>query len=694
MTPQQAAALDGITTHARDLRATLPTSPAWLVSIDANAQALREALTPPPPEQPPEIHTRQVVDRSRVLCVPQWYAGGGLYSRLQDLLQWEGNTATLTIRRKDMISNSKAHINADYTPARTYSVLVGGQRRAFAAFVVGQSDATLRFDISDLPAGWYHIDLDGLQDGETWIDWFAYRHVPGAETPALMPVVQGSHGFASDAGAMHRWAWVPTRYTPTPAPLADAPVVPVSQMDPKIRGRLLASTDEGQDVTLPNVNSRGVWSTFSKQAYFFADVIERGAPTFPLIDGPRGVGTVGMVVHLDMATVAPGRTVESYHMTPWSWRKVMRDGEVKTLAGLVHDKVGSHWRDGIKGRTLRLVGDWSAIPAERRGYWDPWGTAWLQVAIDEAAAPIPAEGNLKPHLLPPIGLVADSGHNRILAHRFSADQHAPEPVVTEWMPPGSVRGAFGLANWGSEVIVGEREGHRIVAIDPATRLITRVIVQRNPDWPGNASMGLYRRMQADGSRLTDLQAQPCLGPETLRVWGDWLYYSSYVAQCIKRVHLVTGEVQMVTPVAMDRQSWFVQFDVCRDSSFAPAGTVFYASWGQAASAMHYGVMPGGMRFTVHGRQAPWDGPQMYPASVAVGDGRMIVGGSAMGLTRFENGTPIDPGRYARGKAEFVARGGRLRYGPGGFSPYGHALPWGQHADLDYYLQTHDLPRAP
>lgn len=635
------------------------------------------------------VLTEQVIpDRSRVLCVPQWYDGGAIYLRQQGLIEWSGATGSLRLRRKNVTSGG-----VDYTPARTYGLLIDGQRVADVPFATGQSDRVVSFPLTGLRPGWLRIDVDGCQDGESFVTWFGFHRVPGMAEPDLMPVMQGSHPFSLDKRGIHRWAWRPTRYTPRPAPLAPQSFTPVGAGT--IRGRLVVATDAGMDVTTPNVTTTGTINTHGRQAYFFSDILAGGVPTIPHVDGPRGVGTAGFVMDIHVATpTAPGereRAVEAYFMTAYSWRKLMRDGSIVTLAGWVHDGMASYYGDGAKGRTLRLVGDWSAVPATRRGYKEPWGSAWLQVEIDEAAAPIPSEGGLKPHRLPPIGLVCDTGNNRVLAHQFDPARHGPEPIVTEWLTGLSM--PFGIVTWGDDVIISERSAHRIIAVDPKTKAVRRVILQRDPAMPGNATPHPWAgSMQPDSSTLAERRAQPCLGPEMLRVWGDWLYVSSYAAQCIKRVHLVTGAVEYVCDVAIDRQSWFVNFDIDRNGAFAGVpGAVAYCTFGQQQSAMHYVVLLNGTKFNRHLGQAPWDAPQAYPMAVAFsGDGRLYVAGSAMGITRFESGAPIDTARYQRGKAAFDAAGGWVRYGPGGFDPYGYTPPFGLSDDADYYLTRHDI----
>ena len=676
----------------------IPAKPATAPAAEASPPTPTAAVNPQPAvaarDAAPQVLERVVPDRSKVICCSAFYDSNGLYTRAQHLVEWTGAQGSLVLRRKNLLS--AASPPPDFTPARSYTVLIDGKPWARADFAAGQTDLTVSFALDGLAEGWHEIDLAGCADGETFINWAAYRYITGTTRAALMPVFQGSHAFSWDLSALpkHRWVWVPSRFTPTPAALTERSYPDISAASP-IRATLMAATDMGQDILCPNVNVRGVMSTHGMQAYFWAHVDGEKTPTIPLLDGPRGVSQIGMVLHIECATAAPGGVLRDvvYLLTPWSVVKMTGDGNLRTLAGYVHDGAAGYWKDGSGQKTLKLRGDWSAIPAERRGYRDPWGIAWLQTATDEAAAPIAAEENQKPHLKPPLLLVADSHNNRILAHEFSAVSHSPEPVVTEWLT--GLADPWGVATWHDEVLIAERTGHRIIAVNSATKRVTRVVLQRDPKLPGNATMLDWQRaMIHDGSPVELRRAQPCLAPETLRVWGDWLYYSSYASESIKRVHLVNGEVQLVTPVDLDRQSNFVTFDVCQNDAFAPAGTVFYNSWGPSNSALQYGVQPDGKRWTQHAGAAPWNNPQAYAAGVGIGlNGRMYVGGSAMGVTRLAAGPKIDLAKYEAGKAQYLAAGGWIKHGPGGFGYHGFALPWGISAELDYYLQCHDLPQT-
>jgi hypothetical protein len=62
-----------------------------------------------------------------------------------------------------------------------------------------------------------------------------------------------------------------------------------------------------------------------------------------------------------------------YFIESWRIGKVTPDGTVVTLAGHRHKDIASYYADPT---SAELVGDWSSIPPDRRGFAQPWGMAW------------------------------------------------------------------------------------------------------------------------------------------------------------------------------------------------------------------------------------------------------------------------------------------------------------------------------
>lgn len=652
---------------------------------------------PPPPEATPtlslapQVSVRPILDKSRVLVFSDYYGSNSLYDRFQRLTCWKGTTGSLTIRRKNLSQVT----TTDFTPARTYTLMIDGKAWRPVPFSSGQDSATITFPLDDIAGGWHELDLQGCEDGETCINWFAYRQAQTSVRSPRMPVVQGSHALSwLKTNPVHAWAWVPCHYTPRSAPLGRR-TYPSVAASTSVAAQVLVQGDGGQDLTYPNVNSDGVWSTHGKQSYFWSDVIAK-LPVLPLLDGPRGRCTAGMVLHIEVGTAAPDGVPRNnvYCLDPWRVFKIAEDGHITTLVGYRHAKVMSHWQDATgsppRPRTLELVGDWSAVDPSRRGFHELWGMCWdsQTLAINEAADRIPSENQQRPHYVAPVMFVTDSQNNRICRIEFNATAHGVPPKVSEFIV--GLRDPWDVVEWGRTIIVSERQAHRIVAFDIQSGQQTRVIVERDSRRPGDASvLSWLRNMSVRVGTTAELRAQPCIAPEGLYVQDDWLYYGSFAAACIKRVHLITGEIQYVQDVTLVRQSNFVKFALS-DGTFGPRGTAFVNTWGQQPSAAFEGRQPDGKRFTAHARAAPWEAGIGYAAGIGVGGGRLYFSASNQGVTRYSAGQAIDVRKYEAGKAEFDASQGRLRWGPLGFSHYGHPLPWGQSEALDYYLDAHDL----
>jgi hypothetical protein len=206
-----------------------------------------------------------------------------------------------------------------------------------------------------------------------------------------------------------------------------------------------------------------VYSTFNPRAYFWTHLVAK-VPVLPLLDGPRNVGTLMMPTHIQV-----GHTGGAYFCQPWRVGKVGTDGTIKTLAGYRHKRPHPTWGEG----DLELVGDWSAIPAERRGFHELWGMTWdlTSVVTDKTAPTI--EGR-SPHPVGPRQFVSDTQNNRICLLSYSrVDAEAP-PKVSEFIAglsdPWDVVFASGV------LYVSQRQGHKITAHDPNTGALLKTLL--------------------------------------------------------------------------------------------------------------------------------------------------------------------------------------------------------------------------
>ncbi len=630
-----------------------------------------EPPAPPPPAPPPQAGLNvERIDLRRVVCFADWHGIGANYQREQMLTVWAPGMVRVPANRREL-----SDAVGVYAPARTYTLLVDGAEVAGTAVPDGVLTFGWSFDASGLAHGWHTLSIGGLSDGECCPTWFAFMD-RGLGAVDTMPVCTGSYDLSQhridSVWAEHAWWFAPAAWGPVAAPLParQGEYPPVTVATP-IRAEWLAPGNAGT-VVLPSERN-GIRHTMQRQAYYWEDAT-RQMPRVLLRDGPRGVGTVVMPTHIDIgvATQAvddPRPINNVYVLDPWRLCRVTDAGRITTLVG---------WRHPGLSDTPELVGDWSAIPADRRGLWEAWGMAWVAstLATDTDAAPIPAEGDRQPHRVAPACLITDTQHNRVLRVDFDARAHDVPPRVTEWM--AGLSDPWDIVPWDGRYLISERGAHRIIEVD-ASGAIVRTVVQGEP----GALVRLQaspRRMQRLGA-LDAIRAQSCIGPEGLAVMDDWLYWGSYCQGQVRRVHLRTGEMQVVVADGVtDGNSKFVKLAVS-DGTFGPRHAVAVQTWSvgidKGARTLY---LPGGGTWRAGGAD-PWG--TGYGSAVAIGDGRMYAGSSQYGLLRYAAGQPWDRALWAKGEKDFEARHGKVRWGALG----SHGMPAGLSPALDYYRTT-------
>lgn len=624
-----------------------------------------------------------------------WNAGGRTYDRSQNLVEWVNGQGSLTIWRAPLQSGPVV------LPANAYPVTVAGVAVAEALFRDGAAWAKVTFDSSALPDGWVSVECQNLLPGEWAPMERAYNRLSD-RAPGPMPVYEDSHKRPENPTHNEQaMCWAPPTYTPraVPLPLREFSAVTAAT---QVRAQMLTRNEASVNLFIPNISRHGTVNSFTTQAYSWFDMYAKW-PMVPLLDGPRGVGTLPLVAHIEVGMAAPDGVPRRtwYAATPWAVSRGRPDGSTTTLVGWRHAGMASHWTDGAAQKTLELVGDWSAVPADRRGLWALRSFCWdaASLAVDEALPRIPGEAGA-PHVTGPVMYIAeqresanaDTATGRVLRVEFSARAHDIPPLVTEFIT--GLHGPWGVVDWGDWLIVSERNANRIWAHQKTGTLPARVLLQADPSLPGTAVVQQSSIPKVTGS-LDERRAQPCLAPEDLKLLDGMLYFGSHASACIKRYDL--GALQpdpgYMLPVEMDRQSWAVKFAIS-DGTFSPRGTVFYNTWGQVKHAAAFGTQPDGARFTAHGKAAPW-ASFGYPFAIAVGDNRMYFAGSNIGITRFSSAlageAPISAEKYRAGNREWDAQHGDLSWGPCGFGDHGVALPWGTNPAIDYYLAAHDLP---
>lgn len=641
--------------------------------------------SPPPPAHGMPTVVAEPVDLSRVLlCDGHHYSSR--YERYQRTQIITGPATRLRFRLFDLSAGGAVLA----LPEGAYDLLVDGQWHATVQ--VGPVATLLEFVVaeSSLRPGWRRIVASG-PGGLRSLTWFVHAGTSPVASD-LVPVCTGSyditHGFAS-----HRWAWVDPAAKPARWPWAMPQAVPF--------GDTPSAPDLVRETIVPDTGTRrvnttaaGVRSTFNRQAYFFSDLVQR-LPPLPLLDGPRGIGTLCMPTHIEVGratlTADPqSRPIGALYVTdPWRLIRVNADGSIRTLVGWRHRSPPSSWQ---QKPDLELVGDWSAIPPARHGIHEAWGWAWdKRTLATDITAPADADGR-QPHVGNPAGYLADSQNGRILRVQFDGRSHDTPAVVTEFLT--GLADPWDCVEHGDELIVSERQAHRISAYDMTTGAFRRVIVQGQP----LANVRSDRSVARIGT-LDALRAVPCVAPEGLYRRGDWLYFASFAQAEARRVHLVTGELQTVGAIAVDNNSKFAKIAVS-DGSFGPAGTVFATTWSIGLSGYPSATLPDGRAWSVAqntsaslpiGRGPTWERTS-YAAAVGVGSGRLIFGSATFGLHYLRRATPADTpinvAAYRAGQAALDP----LLYGAGGHDQFGLGLPWGQSLEVDHYLAAHGHQR--
>jgi hypothetical protein len=585
----------------------------------------------------------------------------------------------------------------------SYSLKVDGIVRATTSVTPGvTTKGIFMVQVGQLSTGWHELDVVG-PDGPS-PKYFFYNHRNDGHVPSVMPVCSGSYEVAKDHQP-HRWAWVPTTFVPTVVPLVPRECPPFDTALPgaELFRENLTARRSAKDSTgptdmqpggvpkRPNKNKDGIWSTFNIQFYHFDTLIAK-YPRIPLLDGPRGVGTAAMLTHIQV-----DRHGGAYCLDPWRVLRISQDGTVTTRCGWRHKPVGGYWEEtALADRTtMELVGDWSAIPPERHGMREAWGMAFDQdsLALDPNAPP---QGGEQPHLNPVRLFVADTRNNRVLLLSFPRDSFTAPPVVTEFIT--GLSDPWDIVWVGGFLYISERTANRIIKCDAQTGALVGVVVQNNPALPGTGVINPQTRWHTTTGTLTERRAHDCITPEGLFYQDGWLYYSSVANQQVRRVNLSTGAIQVWCTFFVDNNSRFSKFCLS-DGTFGPRGTVFMNTW----SIKHHGFpeakLPGNVAWNYmtvgnlpRGKGGKWLS-MGYSAAAGVGNGRLFCASSGDGVVQLSKALPgdvvFDEAAYTRGEAYYAAKGYNIVFGGGGgaMGYHGFALPWGENADLDYYMKV-------
>lgn len=634
--------------------APVPAPPAPVPAPPATAP--QPPAPQPPAPQPGFIRIeRKTLDRhGRHVWFGAWAWGDSYNRSTEEIRLSPGQRVSLEAWRGRVFGRAEM-------PEHTYTLLLDGVALATATARTGRPRFNFEFVVPELAPGWHGIDIGGLQPGEESINYFA-RVVGGVDT--LVPVVQSSlelshrhqprdanGNLLPDIHFAHAWAWVPVG--PAVArPTADHTYLPVT--DPREQTADMLVAGDSYPPTMLRSLPGGGHAAMGDQAYFWDQAINlngRGNGLF-LLDGPRGVGTLCFTTHLEVGRAtqtqdpasAPRKNV--YACDPWRLVRVSNTGEVVTLAG----------KRGQPG-AYELVGDWSAIPAERRGFRLLWGMCWDSRTLGVDASLPPVDGR-PPHPKAPRAYVADSMNNRVCRVEFDGRSHDTPAKVSEVF---TGVGVWDCVEHDGAMLVSLRDQHKVVRMTFDGEVLETVL-ERDPTRPGNAGLDHRHTAWLWSTTLAEAQQQTILCPEGLYVLDGLLYVGSRVMEQIVVVDLTTRQIVRRIPVDGARGNHFVKLAVS-DGSYAPRGTVFYATFGVQDGGQWFGVKPDGSRW-ITATNAPF-ALDTYQMSFAVGGGRLIAGGSDYGLRRYFKGPRLDMDKYAQGEREFFAMHGRIVYGPHG-----------------------------
>jgi hypothetical protein len=637
---------------------------------------------------PPKNWKRVLLSNTPV-CFTPWYSTNDRYERFQRLTIFKGATATLGFRRYIIGVGGDTALQVG-----TYKLLANGMEIA-AVNVTAGARAEFAFSLVNLAEGWYIADI--VTPGELVIPWAFYVQkgtVPVAQE--WMPAITGSYtidnltyGVAPNLWREVHVDWVPAKFLPVAKPLT----VPRLCQKPTVFAQSAFNCEEMApvrwgDIHRPNRNVDGLISTFDSQAYFFQPTFIDKYPKIALLDGERGVGSMVMATDFKASqAVVNGAQIRTvYFCDPWRFGKQSENGKVTTLAGYRHKDVLAHWEDPAN---LELIGDWSAIPAERRGFHEMWGMAWddRTFVLDPNAPPINGQ---QPHVTGPVVFFADTQNNRIVKGTFDPISHTTPLKLTEFLV--GLQDPWDLVFVKGELIFTERKAHRIVAYSADTGQFLRVVLQG----AALATVDSLRNVVYNaGQNPLTCQAQPCVAPEGIFFQDDWIQFSSKAQQQVRKVRPDGSELKVVRPIPIDGNSRYAKLAL-DDGSFYERGTSLTMTWSNTQNGGPSIYSPAGVQLPGYGGgntggTGDWvEGNRNgYGTAVAVCHGAVYFANcfeTCIRVTKTQPGDIAQSAAVVAGRNKWHLAQYEQRFGHGGFCLTGEALPWGQDPDIDAYLR--------
>lgn len=652
---------------------------------------------PDPSGRPQGIH--KVINESAVLCPLDWNESDR-YTRALRLVEWNDDTATMEFHCQDLSTTGGG---ARRPLGGTYTLLIDDVVVSEVTIDRAEQEALSHkdrigvfrdFDISQFDDGWHVRTILSDNPEEECVNIPAYIFRGDKLPPQLwMPLWTGSHEISK----FFNLVWVPAQYDPKPWPLPKREWKHFSHIPGKNEMflEMLTGSVTGHGYRL-NTNKHGIKNACTIQDYFSRDVLELDSPRLEAMDGPRGRNVVSGATFLQ---IGMGRFADKpdsplmnrvYGTDARRMFKILPDGEVVTLFGVVSDDPPGYWEDPPR---YRYVGDMSALPPEAPHPTELWSIVWhpQTFIIDHDADPVASEQNRQPHKYHPVSLHTDSRENRVLKAVYPKDNHEDEAVVSVFF---EAEDPWGMADWDGHLIVAERGAHRVVERDWETGEVIRVLLQ------GRALSTVdSRRFPKRLAPLEEIRAEPIVGPEGLAVQGDWLYIGSAAMGQVKRLHK-DGTLETWIPHIGGRL-WYINLAVS-DGTTGPESAVFVASGDVGAPNVYlpngdrWPLMPPGSAERGRGGGGGasglygWKSMLSYSTAVAAGNGRILAAGVNEGIVEFslalDSDPVIDRSLYREGDQLWSELGYYLSHGHHGDSPHGLPLPWGEHSAIDYRLK--------
>ena len=567
--------------------------------------------------------------------------------------------------------------------------------------------ATFTYPAGTLSHGFHKIDLrgNGPEGLETGVSSFVCILHPGQSVAFThMPAFLGTwetHYLTTP----YVYTWLPCRFNPKAVPLLPraTPAFSTQVLRQNLFLEYVVLTRTG-NVYRPNYTRDGVMVAQNVQPYHWERLV-MADPKQPLLDGPRGIGTCSFVTHISV-----DRHGGAYCTDPWRVFRVDKTGHVTTRWGWRHVAVASNYLDTRENQyTLELVGNWDAIPPERRGLHEVWGMCFdprtvanpASLDLDAPQQPSPLEGGAleHPHKNPVRQFVADTQNNRVLLATFPRDDFNGVPVITEFIT--GLNDPWDIVPHGNRLYVSVRKDHKINAYDMDTGAFIETVVQFDPALETSWSQISFTREHLLYNTLSERRRHPCLSPEGLYMLGDWLYYGAAALSNIRRVNVITKVVEDVSTFAYDDNTNFAKIAVS-DGTAGPVGTTFVSTWSNNIGFFGYpqARMPGDIHWPLHTDNPDCPprgrGPNFmaagYGSAVGVGNGRIYFGTSNEGLGCFsvaQSGdvaiTSPQIALYKQGTTEWNQSGLELIHGRYGYGFQNFPLPWGRSAAIDFYL---------